>query len=260
MPARHDLRGLDDLRHGLSLPCFGEGVDAATVAHWAAAAEAAGWDGFFLWDHVAYRDPSHPVADPWVTMAAITVRTERLVTGPLVTPLARRRMHQLARETVTLDRLGGGGRLVLGVGAGSENTPEFRPERFGEEPDMRVRGRLLDEGLERLAAYWGGEFEPRPAGRIPVWVAARWPNRKPLRRAARCDGLFPIEQESPDQLAEMVAAVAELRGTLDGFDVVVTNPAGTDPQPWADAGATWCLTGFGPAPAAAEVRAAISSG
>ena len=71
-------------------------------------AEGRGWDGFFVWDHVAYRAPVTALADPWITMAAIAMRTERLVIGPLVTPLARRRTHQLARETVTLDRLSGG--------------------------------------------------------------------------------------------------------------------------------------------------------
>ena len=198
------------------------------------------------------------LADPWITLAAVAMRTERLVIGPLVTPLPRRRPHQLARETVTLDRLSGG-RLVLGVGVGSENTIEFRADVFGEEPDMRARARLLDDGLERLAAYWGGEFEPRPVGRIPIWVAARWPNRRPLRRAARHDGVFPIDQSEPAQLAEMVAAIAAERGTLEDYDVVVTNPPGTDPRPWIEAGATWCLTGFGTQPTVAAVRAAIAA-
>ena len=93
---------------------------------------------------------------------------------------------------------------MLGVGLGSERTGEFDPERFGEEGDMRARAVLLDDGLERLQAYWDGEFEPRPVnGRIPVWVAARWPNRRPLRRAARWDGLFPIDLPGPEALAEL---------------------------------------------------------
>jgi alkanesulfonate monooxygenase SsuD/methylene tetrahydromethanopterin reductase-like flavin-dependent oxidoreductase (luciferase family) len=199
------------------------------------------------------------IADPWITLAAIAARTERVTIGPLVTPLPRRRTHQLARETATLDRLSGG-RLVLGVGVGSENTVEFRADVFGEEPDMKARARMLDDGLEQLAAYWGGEFEPRPIRPIPIWVAARWPNRRPLRRAARHDGVFPIDQSEPAQLAEMVAAIEAARGSLDGYDVVVTNPPGTDPRPWIDAGATWCLTGFGIAPTAEGVRAAISAG
>jgi alkanesulfonate monooxygenase SsuD/methylene tetrahydromethanopterin reductase-like flavin-dependent oxidoreductase (luciferase family) len=173
----------------------------------------------------------------------------------MVTPVARRRPHQLARETVTLDRLSRG-RLVFGVGLGSDRTGEFDPERFGEEGDPRARARLLDEGLERLQGYWDGGFEPAPVDRIPIWVASRWPHRRPLRRAARFDGVFPIDLPGPEALAEVVAET----GRTDGFEVVVTNPPGTDPAPWEAAGATWCLTGFGPQPGLDEVREAIDVG
>jgi alkanesulfonate monooxygenase SsuD/methylene tetrahydromethanopterin reductase-like flavin-dependent oxidoreductase (luciferase family) len=240
-------------RTGIFVAPFGELAEPRLVAGLAAEAEAAGFDGFFLWDHVAYRPPVAAIADPWITLAAIAMATERVTIGPLVTPLPRRRTHQLARETVTLDRLSGG-RLVLGVGVGSENTVEFDPAQFGEEGDMRVRGRMLDAELERLRAYWDGDFAPGPVDRIPVWVAARYPNRKPLRRAARHDGLFPIDLPGPEALAEMVAELPA------GADVVVTNPPGTDPAPWVAAGATWTLTGFGTEPTAAAVRDAIAAG
>ena len=185
-----------------------------------------------------------------MTPATVAARTERVTIGPLVTPLARRRPHQLARETVTLDRLSRG-RLVFGVGLGSDRTGEFDPDRFGEEGDARARARLLDDGLEQLRVYWDGEFEPRPLQRprIPVWVAARWPNRRPLRRAARWDEFFPIDVPEPEGLAELVAEVGQLRGGTDGYEVVVTNPADVDPEPWAEAGASWCLTRFGAQPA-----------
>jgi alkanesulfonate monooxygenase SsuD/methylene tetrahydromethanopterin reductase-like flavin-dependent oxidoreductase (luciferase family) len=249
-------------RRGIFLAPFDELSEPRVVMDLAVRAEERGWDGFFLWDHVAYRAPVRAVADPWVTLTAIAMATHRLVIGPLVTPLARRRPHQLARETVTLDRLSGG-RLVLGVGLGSDRTGEFDPSRFGEQGDPRARARLLDDGLDRLLAYWGGEFEPTPAQqpRIPVWVAARWPHRRPLQRAARFDGLFPIELPEPEDLAALAAEISDLRKpeTTDSFDLVVTNPAGTDPAPWIAAGATWCLTGFGPQPTRAEVERAIDA-
>jgi alkanesulfonate monooxygenase SsuD/methylene tetrahydromethanopterin reductase-like flavin-dependent oxidoreductase (luciferase family) len=159
---------------------------------------------------------------------------------------------------VTLDRLSGG-RLVLGVGLGSERTGEFDPDRFGEEGDPRQRARLLDAGLERLLRYWGGEFEPGPiqSPRIPVWVAARWPHRRPLRRAARFDGLFPIDLPGPEALAELVAEMAKLRDGDGPFDVVAEIDPGSDPTPWVEAGATWCLTGFGMQPTQEAVREAI---
>jgi alkanesulfonate monooxygenase SsuD/methylene tetrahydromethanopterin reductase-like flavin-dependent oxidoreductase (luciferase family) len=231
------------------------------VASLAARAEEQGWDGFFVWDHIRYSAPTSRLADPWVTMSAMACATERLIIGPLVTPVSRRRPHKLARETVTLDRLSGG-RLVLGAGLGSDHHGEF--EDFGEVAAPRDRARLLDEGLEKLAAYWAGEFQPPPLQqpRIPVWIASRWPSRRPLRRAARWDGLFPIEMPGPDELRELVAETAELRGpdAAGPFDIVVENPPGTDPVPWEAAGATWCLTSFGQTPSEDEVRAAIDAG
>src|SRR4051812_12194406 len=188
------------VRRGIFIAPFGELAEPRLVAALAEETEAGGWDGFFVWDHVAYRPPVEALADPWVCLSAAAMVTSRVTLGPLVTPLPRRRPHQLARETVSLDRLSGG-RLVLGVGIGSEITGEFDPARFGEEGSPRERAQLLDSGLERLGAYWEGEFQPRPVhGRIPVWVAVRWPHRRPLRRAARFDGVFPIELPGPDAL------------------------------------------------------------
>jgi alkanesulfonate monooxygenase SsuD/methylene tetrahydromethanopterin reductase-like flavin-dependent oxidoreductase (luciferase family) len=247
-------------RRGIFVAPFDELADPRVLARLAAEAEERGFDGFFVWDHVNYRPPTSALADPWVAMSAIATATERVLIGPLVTPLSRRRIHKLARETVTLDLLSGG-RLVFGVGLGSDNNGELEP--FGEVVDARERAKLLDDGLERLVRYWDGEFKPVPLQRprIPVWVAARWPNKKPMRRAARWDGLFPIDQEEPDELAEMVAYVNEHRENDSApFDFVVDNPPGTDPTPWEAAGATWCLTGFGPTPTEAEVRAAIHAG
>jgi alkanesulfonate monooxygenase SsuD/methylene tetrahydromethanopterin reductase-like flavin-dependent oxidoreductase (luciferase family) len=248
-------------KRGIFVAPFGELSEPYLVAELAARAEQRGFDGFFLWDHVQYRPPVREVADPWITLAAVATATQRVALGPLVTPLARRRAHKLARETVTLDRLSGG-RLVLGVGLGSDRSGEFDRERFGEESDPRARARLLDDGLDRLLRYWDGEFEPPPLQRprIPVWVASRWPARRPLRRAARFDGLFPIDLPGPEALAELAEDVAELRVDPRPFDFVVTNPAGTDPAPWEAAGATWCLTGFGPDPKRAEVERAIDEG
>ena len=238
-------------RRGIFVAPFGELADVRALAELAAAAEEAGWDGFFVWDHIRYSPPTLEVADPWVALTAVALATSRVRIGPLVTPVSRRRPHKLARETATLDRLSGG-RLVLGAGLGSDNHGEFVD--FGEVSEPRERARLLDDGLEALERHWR-ELAPAAVQqpRIPVWIAARWPNRRPVRRAARWDGLFPIDLPGPE-------ALAELREEVGDIDLVVTNPAGTDVGPWAAAGATWCLTGFGPQPSRREVEAAIAAG
>jgi alkanesulfonate monooxygenase SsuD/methylene tetrahydromethanopterin reductase-like flavin-dependent oxidoreductase (luciferase family) len=246
------------MMRGLFIAPFDELVDPRVMAGVAAAAEERGWDGLYVWDHIIYREPVRAVADPWIVLSAIAAATSRLRLGPLVTPLARRRVQKLARETATLYLLSGG-RLTLGVGLGSDNSGELGP--FGEELDPRRRAVLLDDGLDRLAAMWGGEFAPAPVQqpRIPVWVAARWPNRRPVRRAVRWDGLFPIEMPGPEALAELAHETAEARGG-EPFDLVAEIAAGEDPGPWAQAGATWVLTGFGRQPRLAEVREAIAAG
>src|SRR5918911_5044830 len=120
------------VRHGIFVAPFDELSEPGLLARLAARAEERGWDGFFVWDHIVYSVPVRAVAAPWVALAAVACATERVALGPLVTPLARRRIAKLARETVTLDRLSGG-RLVLGVGLGGDGHGEFAP--FGEEAD-----------------------------------------------------------------------------------------------------------------------------
>ena len=248
------------MRSGLFVPLFDELADPAIVARLSAEAEEAGWEGMFVWDHVRWREPVVDVADPWITLAAIATVTERIRLGPMVTPLARRRPVKVARETATLDRLSGG-RLTLGVGLGGD---EFGREysMTGEELDDRRRARMLDASLEILTAAWSGEpvhhhgehytvdgmrFLPRPVQRpgVPVWVAGLYGKPRPLRRAARYQGFFPVNLDHPDQLAEIVADLAALRRDAAGpYDVVAALQPGVDPRPYAAAGATWWVVEF----------------
>jgi alkanesulfonate monooxygenase SsuD/methylene tetrahydromethanopterin reductase-like flavin-dependent oxidoreductase (luciferase family) len=248
------------MKRGIFVAPFDELSDPHVVVELAVAAEERGFDGFFVWDHIRYSAPTRELSDPWVVLSAVACATERLELGPLITPLPRRRIHKLARETVTLDRLSRG-RLVLGAGLGSDNHGEFT--EFEQVSEPRERARLLDEGLDRLVSFWAGDFEPPPVRqpRIPIWLAARWPSRRPVRRAARWDGLFPIEMPGPEALEEFAAEVRELRSADAGpFDLVTEGPPGTDPGPWEAAGATWLLTSFGQSPTVREVREAIDAG
>ncbi len=250
------------VRSGIWLPLFGELSDPLAVVRLAAEAEAAGWHGFFVWDQLRWEAPVRQVADPWITLAAVAAASERLRLGPMVTPLPRRRPVKVARETATLDLLSVG-RLTLGVGIGGDRfAREF--SKSGEQLDDRVRGQMLDEALEILTTAWSGEpvhhhgdhytvddiqFLPRPVQRpgVPVWIAGFPGNVKPMRRAARYDGFFPVNLEHPDQLAEVVATVTELRQDPTApYDFVVGLPVGVDPHPWQQAGATWWLPEFEP--------------
>jgi alkanesulfonate monooxygenase SsuD/methylene tetrahydromethanopterin reductase-like flavin-dependent oxidoreductase (luciferase family) len=260
------------VKHGLLLAPFGDLADPRLLAEVAVEAERAGFDGVFVWDHMMRGTTDRAVADPWIALAAVAARTRRVRLGPLVTPLARRRPQKVARETVTLDHLSGG-RLVLGVGLGVNTGGEL--SRFGEEDDDRRRGDLLDEALDLLCGLWSGEpvshhgpryradgvtFRPRPLQlpRIPVWVAARAGARRPVRRAARFDGICP--ETDLDDLARMLELIHAERGSLNGFDVVAKGRPGADPGPWRQAGATWFLTSTGEFATATEVAAVATAG
>jgi alkanesulfonate monooxygenase SsuD/methylene tetrahydromethanopterin reductase-like flavin-dependent oxidoreductase (luciferase family) len=101
------------MKRGLYLAPFDELANPRLLAELARAAESVGWDGLFLWDRIAYPPRERAVADPWVALSAIASRTETLRPGPMITPLSRRRVQKVARETVTLDHLSNG-RLTLG--------------------------------------------------------------------------------------------------------------------------------------------------
>lgn len=247
------------MKYGVNLPPFGAFSDPRVVANLAKQAEDAGWDGFFLWDHVGFYDDL--IADPWICLAAAALATSTIKLGTMVTPLARRRPSKLARETTTLDRLSNG-RLILGVGLGI-HPEEF--EHLGESADMKVRGDMLDEALEVLTGFWSGEpfsysgthytvenvrHRPTPVQpRIPVWVAGMWPNKRPFRRAANWDGVFPINPAlkglTPDDFRDLAAYIQKHRTSNEPFEVIcagaTSGPDDTDavvamPRPVAPGG------------------------
>ncbi|HEY8326610.1 MAG TPA: LLM class flavin-dependent oxidoreductase [Ktedonobacterales bacterium] len=260
------------MRFGVNMPNFGAFGDARALADLAREAEEHGWDGVFLWDHIgADWGAENTFADPWIALTAMAMQTSTLTLGTVVTPLPRRRPWKVAREAVTLDHLSGG-RLILGVGIGSDFGQEY--SCYGESPDNRLHGAMLDEALEVITGLWSGEsfsfegahyqihgarYQPTPVQRprIPIWVAAVWPHKKPLRRAALWDGLCPLvddHQMSPEQLREALAYVRPLLPAGKPFDVLAYG--GTPGQDEAaeialvaafrDAGATWWQESMAP--------------
>jgi alkanesulfonate monooxygenase SsuD/methylene tetrahydromethanopterin reductase-like flavin-dependent oxidoreductase (luciferase family) len=245
------------VRFGLSVANFGSYAEPSRVAELAAAAEAAGWDGLFLWDHLSFAWGPE-AGDPWILLATAAQATERLRLGTHVTPVPRRRPHVLALTVATLDRLSDG-RVVFGAGLGG-NDRELAA--FGDETDERVRGAMLDEGLEILRRLWSGE-EVQHRGEhyvvdgvrlgalplqqpLPIWIGGNAP--RPLRRAALYDGWAANSSYAdkmtltPEDVAERVETIRGARESLDGFDIVVQGLSElAAPSEYAEAGATWWL-------------------
>jgi alkanesulfonate monooxygenase SsuD/methylene tetrahydromethanopterin reductase-like flavin-dependent oxidoreductase (luciferase family) len=285
IPVLDAARNNRRVQSGLFLPPFDELAEPRTVATLAAVAEQAGWDGFFLWDHIL-SEPGLPVADAWTTMAAVATATNRIRFGAMVTPLARRRPWTLARQIATLDHLSGG-RLVAGIGLGDDGWEEF--SAFGEETSPRGRAELLDESLDILQVLLAGDalryhgnrlvvdcppLLPRPVqDPMPIWAACRWPYRKPLARAARVQGCFPIFGGTgplsfgPGDVTALRAELAR-HGAPPSQDIVVCGATRLVSEArradfiegMREAGVTWLLESFSPGVRVAEVAATIEAG
>lgn len=262
------------MRRGLFIAPFDELADAAVMTALAVRAEEKGWDGLFVWDHVQYPEEVWGVGDAWTMLATIAAATATMRIGPLVTPLARRHPWIVARQAVAIDRLSGG-RLVLGFGVGGDSNGEMA--EFGEEGDMRRRAEMLDEGLELLGELLSGDpvdhqgrhyavrarpFLPRAlqAPRIPVWMGVRrWASEAPAERAARWDGVFPLDL-GPGEVGDLRERMAGLRtvGAAPSTIVAVDRPD-FDVDAWTAAEPDWLLTTLGPTPLPGGAPAAMLS-
>ena len=245
------------------------------LVHLAVEAEAAGWDGFFIWDAVlpifehsdAVRDrlgTSRAIADPVVALTAIGAATSRLRFGSLVAPLPRLRPETFAQQMATIDRLSGG-RLVIGAGLGS---PDAQFTAFGLDVDLRRRAAMVDEFLDVVAHLWSGNpvehrgphytvtgVKEAPWRRPPIWIAGGATSCAPRRRAARWEGFVPASDGWPEEvippdayraMAADIASLRQRRGLAEFALVVIGNADATAPSVadlplYTDAGVTWVL-------------------
>lgn len=262
MTPDHRIGRVVQVRYGISISTLGGYAEPGRVVEAARAAEAAGWEGLFVWDHIAYVWDV-PSADPWVLLAAVAQVTARLRIGTAVTPLPRRRPAMVAGAVATLDRLSAG-RMIFGAGLGGV-PQEF--SAFGEPAAAGVRSAMLDEGLEVVTELWSGRqvnyagrfyrvdgvtMAPLPVQRprVPVWIGGASAGAR--RRAARWDGwVIGCDDEkgtmvvAPDSIAAEADAVSELRAGARPFDIAVlgasAGPGDSVPDAYAEAGATWWL-------------------
>jgi probable F420-dependent oxidoreductase len=175
------------LRVGIQLPEVEREVRWPEVVAIARAAEEGGFDSIWLGDHLLYRGDGRPERGPWdvwTQLAALAAATERVQLGPLVACTAFHPPGMLARMAASVDEVSGG-RLVLGLGAGWNET-EFRA--FGVPYDQRVS--RFEEAFEIVRRLVAGErvtvagrfyavedalLLPPPARRIPLMIGANAP-------------------------------------------------------------------------------------
>jgi alkanesulfonate monooxygenase SsuD/methylene tetrahydromethanopterin reductase-like flavin-dependent oxidoreductase (luciferase family) len=253
------------MHYGIVMSNLGDYDDPRLAIRLAQAAEEAGWEAFFVWDHLGFVWGSAS-SDPWISLSAVAVSTTHLKLGTAITPLARRRPQVVANALGSLDLLSGG-RMIFGAGLGGV-TEEFTA--FGEPGAAKERAAMLDEGLTVLNRLLSGEMVmhhgqyydvenvslaplPLQRPRIPIWIGGESPPA--LRRAARWDGWLapttspdgtPIMGKDPGRIAEMVAEIRRHRTTTDTpFAVAVdgySDPGDTTlPHAYEAAGATWWL-------------------
>ena len=179
------------MKIGIVLPIAQEdGDDAvpsyAAIRDVALAAEAAGLDSVWVFDHLLFRSDgvATGIHECWTILAAIGEATHRVQLGTLVMCTGFRNAALLAKMAAALDHLSGG-RLILGIGAGWYE-PEY--DAFGYPFDHRV-GRFEESlavitGLIRddhadLDGRWVTvrDVVLRPPARpdLPILIAAKGP-------------------------------------------------------------------------------------
>src|SRR5918998_4266113 len=125
------------MHYGIVTANLGEYADPRVVVRVAKVAEEAGWEAFFVWDHMGFVWGSAS-SDPWINLSAVAVSTGRLRLGTAITPLARRRPQVVANALGSLDLLSGG-RMIFGAGLGGGAGGVTA---FGEPGGAEGRGRM----------------------------------------------------------------------------------------------------------------------
>ena len=177
----------------------------------ALAAEAAGFDGLWTWDHL--RDPDDDgtgpgVPEAWTVLTALAEVTRRVMLGPLVLNVANRHPGVLANMAATLQTVSGG-RLLLGLGAGGSRRTPYAVEQaaIGQARRARRSSRPARGRRHRADPHaLGGRGGVPPAGAAAADRRGRLRpphgrDRRPPRRRLQHAGLASAARRSPARRA-----------------------------------------------------------
>ena len=167
------------LKVGIQLPEVEREVRWPELLDMVRAIEDGGFDSIWLGEHLLYRWPGRPEPagpwEAWTMLAAIATTTSRVEFGPLVACTGFHNPALLAKQASTIDELSGG-RLVLGLGAGWNETEfrafgfpfDHRVDRF-EEAFTIIRTLLHDGAIDFDGRYYQArDCELRPRGPRPT--------------------------------------------------------------------------------------------
>jgi probable F420-dependent oxidoreductase len=199
-------------------------------------AESVGFDSLWTGDHLLYRDSGERPRGPWEAwsvLAAVAAVTDRVQLGPLVASVSFHNPAMLAKKAAAVDEISGG-RLILGIGAGWNETEyrafgypfDHRVDRF-EEAFAIIRGLLRDRAVDFAGRFHQARDcvllppSARPSG-PPILVGTTGPRM--LRLAAAhgdaWNAWFTEHGNSPE-------GIAPLRGRVDAACAAVGRDPGT---------------------------------
>jgi alkanesulfonate monooxygenase SsuD/methylene tetrahydromethanopterin reductase-like flavin-dependent oxidoreductase (luciferase family) len=185
----------------------------------AVAAEDAGFDGVWTWDHLRDPDDDHGpgVPEAWTVLSALAEVTRRVMLGPLVLNVANRPPGVLASMAATLQTVAGG-RLLLGIGAGgSRRTPYAAEQAAIGQPVAgdATRARRVEDAITLIRRLWSGEAGfLRPDPPPPIIVGGFGPRMAAI--AGRHGDGFNTQAMHP-QLADL-ARIARDEHARSGRD------------------------------------------
>ncbi len=213
--------------------------------------EQVGFDSVWLGDHLLYRDEAHGARGPWeawTTLAGIAASTSRIAIGPLVACSSFHNPAMLAKLAATVDEISGG-RLILGLGAGWNETEyraygfpfDRRVARFAEAFTI-IRSLLRDGKVDFAGEFYSArdcELVPRPRpGGPPLMVGSigermleltmpyvdswnawyRWTSNRPDGVAplrAKVDAACAVAGRNPTDVERTIAVLVRLPGAAD---------------------------------------------